>query len=51
MLQVLTPSSYLRFERIMECGADRFPIGSPRQPVSFGGCNVIIPRMIRLSAT
>ncbi|MFS7983836.1 hypothetical protein Hanom_Chr11g00979311 [Helianthus anomalus] len=51
MLQVLTPSTYLRFARIMEFGANRIPTGSPRQRVSFGVCNVIIPRMIRLSAT
>ncbi|KAJ0590818.1 hypothetical protein HanIR_Chr04g0201671 [Helianthus annuus] len=48
---VLTPSTYLRFARIMEFGANRIPTGSPRQRVSFGVCNVIIPRMIRLSAT
>ncbi|MFS8028696.1 hypothetical protein Hanom_Chr16g01513441 [Helianthus anomalus] len=51
MLQVLTPSTYLRFARIMGFGANRIPTGSPRQRVSFGVCNVIIPRMIWLSAT
>ncbi|KAJ0882321.1 hypothetical protein HanPSC8_Chr10g0408291 [Helianthus annuus] len=35
----------------MEFGTDRIPTGSPRQRVSFGVCNVIIPRMIQLSAT